>query len=344
MQNEPLVSAVTPVYNGAQFLAECIESVLVQTYQNWEYIIVDNHSTDGTSQIAEKYARMDARIRVYHNDELLPIIANHNHALSLISPHSKYCKIVSADDWLYPECLTRMVQLAEANPSAAIVGSYQISGGDQGWYVRGTGLPVSRTLISGREICREYLLEELYVFGAPTTNLYRCDDIRNTEAFFPNPSTEADISACLNQLRHADFGFIHQVLSYERLHGDRVTTRSKSFYAYTLSKLSDLQTYGPDYLTESELKRRIAEVLVDHYKLLGVAVVNFRERAFWQHQKKRLAELGFPLSRVKLFGATCAKILDLFFAPKETFGRFRRRTKHSSMLPHGAKQDGAHSR
>jgi cellulose synthase/poly-beta-1,6-N-acetylglucosamine synthase-like glycosyltransferase len=56
MEPAPFVSVVTPFYNTREFLAECIESVLIQTYQNWEYILVDNWSTDGSSQVAEEYA------------------------------------------------------------------------------------------------------------------------------------------------------------------------------------------------------------------------------------------------------------------------------------------------
>ena len=99
----PLVSVVTPVYNGEAYLAECIESVLTQTYSNFEYIIVDNCSTDGTSKIVNEYGKKDSRIKAYRNDVLLDIIANHNHAFRLISPKSKYCKVVSGDDWIFPE-------------------------------------------------------------------------------------------------------------------------------------------------------------------------------------------------------------------------------------------------
>ena len=52
---QPLVSVVTPVYNGAEYLVECIESVVNQTYANWEYVIVDNCSTDDTLAIARRY-------------------------------------------------------------------------------------------------------------------------------------------------------------------------------------------------------------------------------------------------------------------------------------------------
>ena len=65
--SEPLVSIVTPVYNGEKFLADCIESILAQSYENWEYIIVNNCSTDRSLAIAEKYAEKDARIKIFSN-------------------------------------------------------------------------------------------------------------------------------------------------------------------------------------------------------------------------------------------------------------------------------------
>ena len=83
LREEPLVSVLTPVYNGEAYLTECIESVLSQTYQNFEYLIVNNNSTDGTLQIAQHYASLDKRIRIHSNDELLDVISNHNRAFNL---------------------------------------------------------------------------------------------------------------------------------------------------------------------------------------------------------------------------------------------------------------------
>src|SRR4029453_14575342 len=105
----PLVSVVTPVYNSGEFLRECIESVLSQTYENWEDTLPNNASTDGTLDIAEEYRRRDSRIRVFSNETLLPNIASHNKAFGLISENSKYCKVVSGDDWIYSECLEKMI-------------------------------------------------------------------------------------------------------------------------------------------------------------------------------------------------------------------------------------------
>src|SRR5262245_33242968 len=103
LNRQPLVSVVTPVFNGALYLRECIESVLAQTYANWEYIIVNNCSTDDTVAIVEEYAKRDNRISVHNNPLFLDVIANYNRALQLISCNSAYCKVLAADDWLFPE-------------------------------------------------------------------------------------------------------------------------------------------------------------------------------------------------------------------------------------------------
>src|SRR6476660_9156223 len=123
---QPLVSVLTPVYNGEQYLAECIDSVLAQTYQNWEYCIVNNCSTDRTLDIAQKYADKDKRIRIHNNTTFVGCDANGNIAFRQISPNSKYCKVVHADDWLFSDCIMQMVELAEANPNVAIVGAYAL--------------------------------------------------------------------------------------------------------------------------------------------------------------------------------------------------------------------------
>ncbi len=62
LASQPLVSIVVPVYNEAEFLAECMDSIIAQTYQNWECTIVNNCSTDDSAEIARQYAAADRRI------------------------------------------------------------------------------------------------------------------------------------------------------------------------------------------------------------------------------------------------------------------------------------------
>ncbi len=317
-QQHPLVSVVTPVYNGEAYLRECIDSVLSQTYQNWEYVIVNNCSKDRTLEIAEEYRARDRRIRICSNETLLPIIANHNRAFGLISPNSKYCKVVSADDWLYPECLARMVDLAETNPSVGIIGAYQLSGGEDQWYVRNSGLPYQRTVVPGCEICRSQLLGMLSVFGNPTSTLYRADLVRSTSEFYPNATAEADTSACFKHLQKADFGFVHQVLSHERLHRTRETTASLDRNAYLSAAISDCITYGSLYLTRAEADARIKELLNAYYRYLSINALKFKDRAFWDYHTGRLRELGFNLDKLILSKGISLKLVDLILNPKET--------------------------
>lgn len=323
--DEPLVSVVTPVYNGAEYLAECIESVLAQTYTNWEYIIVNNCSKDATLEIAQEYAKRDSRIRVVDSTEFRKVIGNHNYAFSLISPESKYTKVVSADDVVFPDCITQLIRLAEAHPSIGIVASYQLSGGDDEWVVRCNGLPYWQTVVSGKEICRRYLTRGQNLFGAPTSVIYRSDMVRANSEFYPNPRAEADVSCCIKHLKDTDFGFVHQVLSYERCHGPRVSTASRALSAYTTSRLSDLQDYGAFYLAPDEQEQTKNALLDDLYRNLAIAAVNFRERDYWQYQKQRFNELGLKLDRPRLARAVCAKVVDLIVNPRETWSKVRRR-------------------
>lgn len=322
---QPLVSVLTPVYNGEPYLAECIESVLAQTYENWNYIIVNNCSSDRTLEIAEAYAAKDKRIRVHSDGVFLPIMANHNRAFNLAPADAKYCKVVSADDWILPECIARMVEFAEAHPSVGLVGTYQLCGGGDEWYVRNDGLPYGHSATPGREVCRLQLLGMADVFGTPTSSLYRADIVRKTPNFFPNETTEADRTACFECVREADFGLIHQVLSYERLHWDRMGTTAWRLNAHLPSNIHDVLTYGPMCLTRDELESRVRTLMDQYYKYLALSLLNSRDEKFWAYHKGRLEQLGYPLSRVRLGKALLRSLLELALNPKSTFEEWARR-------------------
>lgn len=211
--SQPLVSIVTPVYNGAEFLSECIESVLAQSYQNWEYIIVNNCSTDESEEIARRYAARHTRIRIYDNPQFLDVIANHNAALRQISPASKYCKLVFADDWIFPECIERMVSVAEQFPSIGIVSAYVL----QGHEIKCAGLPYQAAKFDGREICRRHLINRLYLFESANAILYRADLVRKSAAFYNERNIHADTEVCFALLKNSDFGFVHQIMTYTRM-------------------------------------------------------------------------------------------------------------------------------
>ena len=295
--DEPLVSIVTPVYNGASYLKECIESVLAQTYSQWEYIIINNCSTDNTLEIAREYAKTSDRIRVHDNTEFLGVIANHNLAFSLISPAAKYCKVVSADDFIFPDCVSRMVDLAEANPTVGLVGTYLLAGNR----VLCDGLQYEQEVVNGREISRATLLGGPYVFGSPTSLLYRADLIRKCKAFYPHSNPHADTTACYESLEHSDFGFVHQVLAYARIHADSQTSKSLKVGTYKLALIGDLTRFGPKYLSPAELKQRLEYYLDSYYRVvINVLLERTRIKEFLDQQKAALEQIGLRFSFTRL--------------------------------------------
>ena len=303
---QPLVSVITPVYNGEDYLAECIESVLAQTYQNWDYTVVNNRSTDRTLEIAKSYAAKDSRIRIHDNRDFLPIIQNHNHAIRQISPESKYCKVVLADDWLFPECLMKMVALAEAHPSVGLVGAYGLHG--DGMHVMWRGLPFPKTVVTGREVSRLRLLQGRYVFGAPTATLVRSDFVRKQHDFYDESNLHADSTVCFRILRESDFGFVHQLLTFTRIQGESNATFSERMNSIQLSFLTELMEYGPACLDKKEFEERFEIRLREYYQVLAEGLLQMRGKRYFEFHKNWLDHLGIPLSWSRVFGGLCKAI------------------------------------
>jgi glycosyltransferase involved in cell wall biosynthesis len=305
----PLVSIVTPAYNEEKYIAECVESVLAQSYSNWEYTIVNNCSDDGTLAVAQKYAAADPRMRVISNSTLIPAVANFNHALRQISSSSKYCKMVLADDWMFPECLERMVALMEKHPSVGIVGAFGLTGA----FVLWSGLPYGSSVVSGGEVCRQRLLGGPYVFGSPTSVLFRADLVRSRDPFFNESNVHAaDTEACFESLKSADFGFVHQVLTFSRERDGSLFQNSRELNASAADILHELVVYGPHYLTPDEHAKCLDTTLSKYYDFLATSLLQGRDKSFWDYHKEKLKEDGTGFSYARLSGAVGRKIWDRF--------------------------------
>ncbi len=325
LQAEPLVSVVTPVYNGEKYLAECIESVLAQTYKNWEYIIVNNCSGDRSPDIAKGYAKKDKRIRLHSNKELISATENHHIAFRQMASESKYCKVVHADDWLFPECMERMVCLAEANPSVGIVAAYRL---DDVW-VNLDGLPYPSHVLSGREICRSSLLGGPYVFGSPTSILIRSDIIRNRALFYDESRFPfyADTAVCYEILQNWDFGFVHQVLTFTRRHNETRTALARR--VDIVNNLVLLKEYGKIYLDQNEYERCFQARIQNYYTYLGKKLFESREKDFWNYHGAVFERIGWRFDRTKVFKAALQETLTFtLFPARRIWGGLKSVWKH----------------
>ncbi len=288
---QPLVSVVIPVFNGHAYLAESIESVLAQIYQNWELIVLNNNSSDDSLALAHSYVDKDPRIKVHSNANTLPQMENWNKSMSLISEKSVYCKVVHADDWLFPNCLQEMVALAAANPTVALIGSYRL----EEEAVTLDGLVYPSSCVNGREIVRRRFLGSADLFGSPTSVMYRSDQVLSRPKFYNELNLHADTEICFRILLEHDFGFAHQVLTFTRRHNETTSTYAKRMQTYKACDLKMLKTIGSEVLSESELNAAVATKLRSYYRFLGFQLLQFRKASnrdfwneFWTYHKESL--------------------------------------------------------
>jgi glycosyltransferase involved in cell wall biosynthesis len=287
---------VTPVYNGADVIEECIASVLAQTYDSWEHVIVDNCSTDGTREIARRYADGDARIRLVTPEGFVGVVESGNRSLREISPDSAYTKVLHADDWLFPECLERMVGLCEENPGVGVVSAYRL----EETRVTLTGLPHSISVIPGHEMARSILLGGPYpqLFGSPSSLLIRSDLIRSRDPFYDvdfdigedYPFTE-DLAAGLEILRTSDFGFVHQVLTFTRRNENSPFSQFARLRASIPEHLNLIVEYGPTYLEPEEYQRILAVYLAQYLASLGRSLPKFAKPEFRAYHGPAISRL-----------------------------------------------------
>lgn len=118
MKTTPIVSILIPVFNRQTLIADCIQSALDQTYTNFEIVVVDNASDDGTWQICQSFAQKDKRIRIFRNPENIGPVRNWIRCAQ--EAHGNFCKILFSDDRLEPNCLAKMVPHLE-DPDVALV-------------------------------------------------------------------------------------------------------------------------------------------------------------------------------------------------------------------------------
>ncbi len=118
MENIGIVSVIVPCYNYGRFLGECLDSILAQTYTNWECIIVDDGSKDNTKEIAQMYEKKDKRIKYIYQENAGPNSARKN-ALSIAK--GEYIQLLDADDFIEKEKLQTQIKIFEQNKDYHIV-------------------------------------------------------------------------------------------------------------------------------------------------------------------------------------------------------------------------------
>ncbi len=208
----PRVSVLMPAYNAAAYLRDAVASILSQDFADFELLIIDDGSTDGTGTIADQLTRTDQRIRVVHQQNR-GLIATLNAGLPL--PRGQYTARMDADDLSLPQRLRLQTAYLAEHPEVAAVGSsYETFGGAQ----RRWTLPAEPRFVRAAMLFRSALSHGAAMLR---TSLFREEALRYDPAFLH----AEDYHLWSQILTRHELANLPDVLLRVRRHGDQVSQR-----------------------------------------------------------------------------------------------------------------------
>ena len=221
MSPRPKISVLIPTYNYARFLPEAIESVLEQDYRDFEVLISDDDSTDGSAGILRNYANRDPRIRVVVQPRNLGMVANWNWCLT--QARGEYVKFLFGDDRLAcAHALRRLAQMLDDHPSAVLAASTR-------QLIDEHSRPLGRRddiahegLVAGRDVARRCLLQFKNCIGEPSTVIFRRAAVA-VRSFSTHYRQAVDLDMWLYLLRGGNLVYTHEPLSHFRCHAEQQT-------------------------------------------------------------------------------------------------------------------------
>lgn len=218
-----LVSIIVPVYNSKKYIQYCINSLLNQTYRNIEVILVDDGSSDGSSEICDRVSKSDLRVKVIHQKNQGVCITRNN---GILASEGKYITFCDNDDWLPTDAIEKLVYSLEKSDADLVCGGIKLV-----WpHTNSFELLENKTIIKK---CDYEDLEYLNGIGSSAWGrIYKKDLIINQNIFFGEEKTREDsiffykyLSECKKVLTIQDI-----VYCYNKLENDTGCTKSHLDY------------------------------------------------------------------------------------------------------------------
>jgi glycosyltransferase involved in cell wall biosynthesis len=287
----PLVAVVTPVYNGAKFLAAAMQSVQAQSYRPLLHVVLDNASSDATPAILQKFQGQDVPILTKRNSAVLPAPRNWSEAVRLVPNEAKYFKLLCADDAMRPEAIARMIELAERASDVRLVLGVDNYNGVPRW----SNLPPGLSIFESHNMLARIWSD---LADVPYHHAMYRTDLRDPAIdFFDSKVIGFDAEATFRVLFGGGrCGFVHDPIFETIGHADSLTsTWTNKVAAQSLERLARFEHYGPAALSQAE-HRRIAkrELRILCRKLLWRFAIG--KRAMAKRDLQLLAERGHKLT------------------------------------------------
>jgi glycosyltransferase involved in cell wall biosynthesis len=218
-QRAPRLSVGLPVYNGQRFLRAALESILAQTFRDFELIICDNASTDATEQICHECAARDARVRYFRHPANIGPAANYNACFR--HARGELFRWAAHDDVIAPELFQLSIDALDRDPGAVAVypNSCEIDAEGKRLFDHATRVELEDTTVA-RRLASYLFVDHRKGFGAVLWSVMRADVLRQwspLKGSFPS----ADRAFIVNVLLRGKMLRLEPVLFFNREHGDR---------------------------------------------------------------------------------------------------------------------------
>lgn len=225
--NDSLVSIIVPIYNAEKYLDSCIQSVLRQTYTNWELILIDDGSTDKSGRIAEEYGFADERITVFHQKNLGVSLARNQ---GIDEATGNYVVFLDADDELIEDCLAKTLNIAEETNADVVAGRS----------CENQELFQDRIIWTGAEALENSLKDHLFTYSA-CAKLIRREFIGKTR-FTPDIRINEDSYFVFQLLcKQNVFVLTNDVIYFYRANSESSSRTVFSEKYFDILKVSDLK-------------------------------------------------------------------------------------------------------
>lgn len=268
IQEESLVSIILPVYNGEKTLKATMDSLMAQTFQNFEILVGIDGTKDGSKAIAESYN--DSRIKIFENPENLGLGNNLNRIITHVHPNAKYLAMAEQDDFYVPERLQWQVDIFEAQDNVGMVSGiveYKHKNGS----VMFPGI-----LVHGKQFPEgEALFKYLYIYQLKVVNtcmMWRKSiHLKHNLSFtdrYPNMNIDWDFIIRFSLLSKI-YGIPKVLVTMNRgLNNSSVTRNKKLQHETTRRLLLDLKADFPEIIKEKDYSKALKEhrkIELGHY-------------------------------------------------------------------------------
>lgn len=231
-----LISVCIPTYNSSQYISECIDSVVNQSFKNIEIIVSDNCSSDNTVEIVEK--KNIKNLKVIRNEENIGMAKNFNLACNEAS--GKYIKLLPSDDIISPNSIEKSLKFIDNHDEISLIASSKKIINQSSKTIIKKMSTFSEGVHEGRDVIWEILNSGRNPLGEPTVTLFKKEDFIDVGGFNEKYEFTLDIDLWIRLLEKGNLYFIEEPLGSFRVHPESHSVKRNMYISY-LEWLNDIQ-------------------------------------------------------------------------------------------------------